>query len=200
MSWTAAALVVGLALGQHPAPAEAHTIVEGMDGVYAGLLHPLLVPAEALAIVAVALLLGASGHAACRAGLIGLAAGLAAGLALGRHVPAAYATPSLLAAAFAAAALVAAGLRLPARVVTLIATLAGLAVGFDARPEGDPLPQLIAAGAATLLGATAVALVVAGLALRRDHGWPHIAVRVAGSWITACAILYFAWLATWTSS
>ena len=27
-------------------------------------------------------------------------------------------------------------------------------------------------------------------------GWQHIAVRVSASWITAIAILYFAWLAT----
>lgn len=196
----AAALLLGLALGLRPAPAGAHAMVEGTGSLYAGLLQPLLVPVGVLALVAVALLLGSSGRAACRAGLIGLAAGLATGLALGRSVPATYATPSLLTAAFVAAALVAAGLRLPAAAAALIAVLAGLAVGIDAQPEGGQLPQVLAASAATLLGATALALVVAGLALGREQGWPRIAVRVAGSWITACAILSFAWLATSTST
>lgn len=195
MTRIAAALLPGPALGLLPLPAAAHAMVEGMGSFYAGLLHPLLVPAEALALVAVALLLGSSGRAACRAGLVALAAGLAAGLALGNHVPATYATPSLLAAAFVSAALVSAGLRLPAAAAAPIATLAGLALGIDAQPEGGPLTQVLAASAATLLGGTAAALVLAGLALGSDHGWPRIAVRVAGSWVTASAILYFAWLA-----
>jgi hypothetical protein len=47
-----------------------------------------------------------------------------------------------------------------------------------------------------LLGANALATIVAGAVLGREHGWQRVAVRVTASWITACAILYFAWLAT----
>jgi hypothetical protein len=56
--------------------------------------------------------------------------------------------------------------------------------------------QAFAAGVATLTGATALATVVAGLILEREQGWLRVAVRIAASWITACAILYFAWLAS----
>lgn len=171
-------------------------MLEGVGALYAGLLHPLVVPAEALALVAAALLLGASGRAACRAGLPAIAVGLAGGLALGRHVPPSLAMPALLAVAFLTAALVTAGLRLPASAAAGVAALAGTAVGVDAQPDQGVMLQALAAGAATLTGATALAAVVAGLILDRDHGWPHVAVRIAASWITACAILYFAWLAT----
>ncbi|HRO10263.1 hypothetical protein [Amaricoccus sp.] len=179
-----------------PAPAAAHGMLQGVGDVYAGLLHPLVVPAEALALVAAALLLGASGRAACRAGLPVLAAGLALGLALGRFAPPSLATPALLATAFLAAAPVTAGLRLSPPLAALIAALAGLAVGIDAQPDPGTLRQTLTAAAATLFGATAIAVIVAALVLGREQSWQRIAVRVAASWITASAILYFAWLAT----
>lgn len=179
-----------------PAPAAAHGMLQGVGEVYAGLLHPLAVPAEALALVAIALLLGASGRAACGAGLPALAAGLAVGLLLGRHVPPSFATPSLLAAALLAAGLVTAGVRLRPAIAAPIAALAGIAVGIDAQPDPAAFRQAIVAGAATIIGASALAVVVAGMVLDRPRGWRHVALRVAGSWITACAILYFAWLAT----
>ncbi|HET9068330.1 MAG TPA: hypothetical protein VFN28_06770 [Amaricoccus sp.] len=178
-----------------PAPAAAHGMLEGVSELYAGLLHPLVVPAEALALVAAALLLGASGRAACRAGLPALAGGLAAGLALGRHLPPTLATPALLAVAFLAAGLVTAGLRLPPAAAALLAAAAGAAVGIDAQPDPGTLRQAATAGIATIIGACALAAVVAALVLGRERGWQRVAARVGASWITACAILYFAWLA-----
>lgn len=180
----------------HPAAAAAHGMLQGVGDIYAGLLHPLLVPAEALALVAASLQLGSSGRAACRVGLPALGAGLAAGLALGRHVPPSLATPLLLAVAFLAASLVTAGIRLPPTAAAAIAALAGIAVGIDAQPDPGGLRPAISAGAAAIIGASALAVVVAALALGRESGWKHVAVRVSASWITACAILYFAWLAT----
>jgi urease accessory protein len=179
----------------HPATAAAHGMLQGVGTFYAGLLHPLLVPAEALALVATALQLGSTGRAACRVGILALAAGLAAGLALGRHVPPSFATPALLAVAFLAAGLVTAGIRLPSVAAAAVAALAGIAVGIDARPDAGALHQAITTGAATVVGASALVVVVAALALR-EPGWQSVAVRVSASWITASAILYFAWLAT----
>jgi hypothetical protein len=187
---------LGLVVGLQPAGADAHAIVDGIGGFYAGLLHPVLVPAEALGITALALLLGSSGRSACRAGLPALLAGIIGGFFLGRHFPPSWSTPSLLGVAFLAAVLVAAGTRLPAPAASLIAALTGLAVGIDAQPEGGELRQFLTASAEVLLGATALALILAGLVIDRQRGWPRIVARVVGSWITACAILYFAWAAT----
>ena len=171
-------------------------MLQGVGAIYAGLLHPLLVPAETLALVAASLQLGSSGRAACRAGLPALAAGLAAGLALGSYVPPSFATPLLLAVAFLAAGLVTSGVSLPPTAAAAIAALAGIAVGIDAQPDPGTLHQAITTGAVTVIGASALVVVVAGLVMGREHGWQRIAMRVAASWITACAILYFAWLAT----
>jgi hypothetical protein len=181
-----------------PARANAHAMLEGAGGFYAGLLHPLVVPAEALAIVAIALMLSSSGRAACWAGLPAFAVGLAAGLVFGRLVSPAVATFALVAIAFLAAALVTAGLHLPPAAAALVAALAGAAVGVDAQPETVSFRQAVVSGTASILGATTAALIVAGFLLGREHGWQGIAQRVAGSWITASAILYFAWLVSST--
>jgi hypothetical protein len=185
-----AALLVGLGTGR----ANAHGMLQGVGDFYAGLLHPVVVPAEALALVAVGLLLGSSGLAACRLGLPALVAGLAAGLAIGRHVPIAAATPLLLAIALVGAALVAAGLRLPPQAAAGLALLGGAAVGIDAQPEAEALPPVLVASGATLLGGAALATVVVSLALGRTGLWQRVAVRTAGSWITASTVLYFTWL------
>jgi hypothetical protein len=189
------ATAAGTALALTAGSAHAHGVLQGAGDVYAGLLHPLVVPAEALALVAAGLLLGSSGLAGSRIGLPALAAGLAAGLALGRDVPLPLATPLLLAVALVAATPVVVGLRLPPEAAAGIAALAGAAVGIDARPDPAILRPLVA-GAAAVLGATALATVAAGLVLGRERLWQRVAVRVAGSWISASAILYFAWLAT----
>lgn len=169
-------------------------MLQGAGDFYAGLLHPLLVPGEALVLVAAGLLLGTSGRTACRLGLPALAAGLVLGLVVGRVISPSLATPLLLAVALSVAAVVVTGLRLPAIPASMFATLAGAAVGIDAQPEAAVLSSRLVAGAATLLGGTALALVVVGLVLDRVHPWQRIAGRVVASWVVACAILYFAWL------
>ncbi len=185
-----AALLLGLGTGR----AQAHGMLQGVGDFYAGLLHPLVVPAEALALVAVGLLLGSSGLAACRLGIPALAAGLVAGLGLGRLVPVPEATPLLLATALVASALVAAGLPVPPLAAAGLALLGGAAVGIDAQPGAEALlPRLVASGA-SVLGGAALATVVVALALGRAGLWQRIVVRTAGSWITASAILYFTWL------
>lgn len=190
--------LVALAVGL-PGRAGAHAMLDGMGDFGSGLLHPLVVPAEALALLAVALLLGTSGRAACRAGLLALAGGLAAGVVAGRFLSITAPT-ALIAVAFLAAGMVAAGLRLPPVAAALIAAAAGATVGVDAHPEAAALRQILIAGGAVILGATSAAMMVASFVLGREHGWQSIAIRVVGSWITASAILYFAWLATSSST
>ena len=64
---------------------------------------------------------------------------------------------------------------------------------MDATPDaGDP-SSILVASAATVLAGTAAVLVIAALVLDRRHPWLSIAVRVAGYWIVACALLYFGW-------
>jgi hypothetical protein len=181
-----------------PQPAEAHGVLEGVGDFYAGLLHPVVVPGEALAIIAVGLLLGSSGVAACRLGLAALATGLLCGLALARGVVIGepMSTSLLLGVAFVAAALVTVGLHLPTAAAAVLSLLGGVAVGLDARTEAVALFAVLTAGSGTVLGGTITAAVVCALVVGREKFWQKVASRVAGSWITASAILYFTWQMT----
>lgn len=177
-----------------PGAAAAHSVVQGVDGFYAGLLHPLVVPAELLALVAAGLLIGRSGLAVCRRGIPTLAGGVVAGLVLASVVTAdTDATTLLIVAALAAAAIVISGLRAPIWLGAGLAGFAGIAVGFDAAPETNPHSVAFLTGAATLLGATAFVTIIAALALRAEKHWQRVAAQVAGSWIAASAILYLAY-------
>jgi hypothetical protein len=182
----------GALLAFVPGVARAHGVLEGVGDFYAGLLHPVVVPAELLAVVATGLLLGRSGVAACRSGILLLAAGVAAGMGLAAAVGAAGATTPLAAAAFLAAAIVAAGLQIPIWTAASIALFAGFAVGLDARPEASALYPRILGGAATVLGSLVLATLGAAAALDAEKPWHRVAVRVAGSWITASSGLLLA--------
>ncbi|WP_267213640.1 HupE/UreJ family protein [Chelatococcus asaccharovorans] len=176
-----------------PQAAHAHGAIEGIGDFYAGLLHPLLVPAELLALVATGLLIGRSGLAACRRGIPTLAVTMAAGLALAPVIAAAPdMTTPLVAVALVAAAIVTTGLRAPGWIATGLAMLAGLAIGIDAAPEAGVRFMAFVNGAATLLTGTALVTIIAALGLRAEQHWQRIATQVAGSWITASAVLYLA--------
>lgn len=175
-----------------PAAAEAHGVLEGADNVYAALLHPILVPAEALTLIAVSLLLGASGLRTARAGLTGLAIAFAAGLLVGTATAANTTTVVLLAIVLVSGCLVAADVRLPAVVAVAIATVAGVAVGIDARPEARTASTAFLAGAATLMGGLVLSLIISSLVVERRQHWQRMAIRVSGAWIAACGILLLA--------
>jgi urease accessory protein len=179
-----------------PEAAEAHGNFAGLGNFYGGLLHPLLVPAEMLAVVSVGLLLGSSGRPACHAGIPAFAIGVSAGLAAAQAItiPAPFFSALPLAAAAVAAGLLIVGARVPHALSAAIALAAGVAVGMDATPDAGDLSSIVAASAATVLASTAAVLVIAALLLDRRQPWLSIAVRVAGSWILACALLYFGWV------
>lgn len=175
-------------------PASAHAPLEGVGEFYAGLLHPILVPAEMLASMAVGLLLGSCGPKHCRSGVPALATGLVLGLAAGVFGgTVGDSTGILLCVAMAAAVAVTAGVRLPVSLVTLLSLACGIAVGLDAQPESQAPSSAALSGAATVLSGTLLTLFTAVLVLSRAKFWQKVAVRVAGSWIIASGMLYFSW-------
>lgn len=187
-------LLTGALLWLAPRPALAHGALEGAGDFYAGLLHPVVVPAELLALVATGLLIGRAGLATCRWAIPMLAGGVAVGLAAAHAVDAlSGATTALIVFALAAAAIVTTGLRAPMGIGVGLASLTGVAVGFDAAPEPNAWFTLLLTAAATLLGSTAIAAILAALALKAEQHWQRIAVQIAGSWITASALLYLAY-------
>jgi urease accessory protein len=168
-----------------------------MSGFVRGLLQPLVLPAHALALLALGLLISQQ-HAHLRLlPLAAFVAGLAAGLtAIALAVGPTPAADVLLTGAGLAGSLVAIGRPLPTFVCALLAAVAGAAFGLDSPPEAIS----IAAGTIILIGtglgaSAALALVAAGasyLVGGRERDWPRIGVRVLGSWIAASAILVLA--------
>ena len=156
-----------------------------------GLVQPLLVPAHALVLLALGLLLGQQGRAPVP--VIAFAAALAAGLAaIALAVGQTPAGHVVLLAAALIGLLVALAMPLPLAVSTGIAAVTGAALGLDSPPQAISLAEATAMLIGTGLGACGALaiLVIAVRALRRD--WQRIGMRIVGSWIAASAVLVLA--------
>jgi urease accessory protein len=181
-------------LGSQYGVARAHTILNGVGTVYAGLLHPLVAPAEALALIALGILLGTSGRTASRVGIPAVSLGVGAGLLMGQFQPLAAVGLWLpVASALSTAAVVIAGLRAPLPVAGAFALASGVAVGLDIGADSGGTVLAIESNASLVVGCTLVTLVTAGIVLGRDKSWQLIAARVASSWLAAISTLYLAW-------
>ena len=164
-----------------------------LAGFLSGLLHPVLIPTHALALLGLGLLVGQQpeGKRSTVVALFGLALA-AALLALGLAVGETPANDVLLGAVAITGLLVASALRLPLLVVGTLAVVVGAAMGLDSPPEVISLAEAVAMLIGTGLGALiALVVVIAGASLiRRD--WQRIGVRVLGSWTAASALLAIA--------
>lgn len=174
------------------ASADAHLVTTGMGPVYDGIGHLLLTPEDLVPALAVALFAGLRGTASGRSALFFLPlAWLVGGLAgLTANRMTAFPAPafSFIVLGF----LIAADLRLPTVALTVLTIAVGLVHGFfngialKDGPGGLGLTGIMAA--LFVLVALAAALV---LSLKTP--WTRIAVRVAGSWVTAMGILMIGW-------
>lgn len=189
----AAAAIAGSALCL-PSPAHAHMASTGLGPFYDGVAHLLISPMDALPIAALALLAGLRGPAWGRDVLLALpAASLAGSVAAAvRVVP----SPSPVVAAsltVALGALVAADVLVSRRAAAAVAVVLGLALGAATGPAlgAGSAAMLFVAGGAT---ATFVAVaLLAGLVVGLQATAARLAVRVAGSWIAAIALLTLGW-------
>jgi urease accessory protein len=156
-----------------------------------GLLHPLLAPAHVVALVGLAVAAGRAGLPA--ATVAAFAAGLAAGLgALAWGVGETPAPDVLLAVAGFCGILAAALPRVPAWPAVTLAPIVGVAIGLDSPPEATLLNEAVLMLLGTACGgviAFAVIVLAASLFGRVGQG---LALRVAGSWVAAIAILVLA--------
>lgn len=175
---------------------EAHLVETGFGAYYDGLAHVALTPSDLLLLVAVALLAGLRGAAAARWTLLALPVAWLIGGALGAGFPSSATLPVLTTLTFGVAgALVAINLRLHGGAVAVLATVAGLVHGYVNGATMAP------GGASPLALAGAVSAVFCLVAILSAQvtvlpvGWPRVAVRVAGSWIAAAAVLMLGWLA-----
>lgn len=171
--------------------ASAHSPLPGVGAFYNGMLHPLIVPSHALAAVAVGLICGQHAPRVSRTALPAFAAGLALGLLAPPLLAPATAATVLIALAAASGGAVALGapLRL---LLTVLAALAGLALGIDTRADAGAAPLPLPEAAGIFLGAVLAVVIVGGMAARLTRGWQRIGLRALGSWIAAAAMLVLA--------
>lgn len=162
-----------------------------MTAFFGGLLHPLLVPAHVMAMLALALLIGQQNwdRAAAVVYVAAVLAGLGA-IALA-YVPR-WAEEGLLGSATLAGLLVALARPLPGPAVASLAGALGLALGLDSPPEVISLRDANLALLGTALGAVIVPGALATVTPRLAGSWPRIGVRILGSWIAASGILVLA--------
>ncbi|MFZ1640519.1 MAG: HupE/UreJ family protein [Candidatus Contendobacter sp.] len=186
-----AGVVLGLALGADAAYAHAASPQAG--SFYAGLLHPLTAPEHVLSMVALGLLAGQHGLNKGQGLLLVFPAAMAlgAGLAL-RHPALGWVSLLNIGSVALFGGLVAATWRVPAALLYALALLFGMTHGYA---NGAAItPNL--SPAVFILGLVTAALLTLGYSmagtaylLRLKPAWLPIAVRVAGSWITAVGIL-----------
>jgi urease accessory protein len=157
-----------------------------------GFLHPLAMPAHVLALAGLAAIAGRIGGFTP---IIPFSIGVAIGLgALAWGVGETPASDVLLAGAVLCGLLLASGAAATVLrgVGAPLALACGAALGLDSPPEAIRLGEAFAAVTGTACGAVA-ALALTALAATAIAPWRHgIALRVAGSWIAAIAILALA--------
>jgi hypothetical protein len=183
-------LAAGLAL--LPTLAQAHGDIDGLNRFTAGALHPLLVPAHAVALLALALLIGqrglASGHHALTVLLVALLAGLgAAATTVGQDLD----LPVLIIGTACALAVVAAR-PVPPWLLWLVASLIGIGVGVGSAPDVADTTGRWTSVTGTALGAFLTVSLVAAVTDSLRQPWTRIGMRVVGSWLAASALLVLA--------
>jgi len=156
-----------------------------------GMLNPVVVPAHALALVALGLFVGRqSGRGVT---LLIFAAALIGGLiALTFAIEPTAARIVLLADAAIVGVLVATAWASPRPVSWSLVAIAGAAIALDSPPQALTIAEGNATLAGTALGACAALLVVSAVAGYASGPWAQLGARILGSWIAASAILVLA--------
>lgn len=190
--WLTPARLLALALGLTASEAYAHGAVKGLGNFGGGFVHPLIEPAHLVALIALALLIGQRGVMAAKGSLIGLAGASAIGL-----LCACFDWPSdtdnlLLGAAVASGLAVMVARPLPAVVGGLLGAWIGFGIGVGTVPEGLSGSVRFMSLLGTWLGVNFCTLCAATFIQEAKRPWMLVLVRVAGSWMTACALLVLA--------
>jgi urease accessory protein len=168
-------------------PALAHAPIKGIGTFYNGVLHPVLVPAHLLLVVALGLLLGQHAPQLSRWGWFAFVAAFWIGLAAGQMFGAAVPQAVLLALALIAGGLVALGLSVGASLVAVLTAAAGVGIGLDSSPDGVQQREMWLALSGTAVGGVLLLSYVGGIAAYLARPWQRIGIRVAGSWTAASA-------------
>ena len=163
-----------------------------------GCLHPLIVPAHLMVLLALGLLLGQQDKSLLRTGLINFLLSLSLALVLTWVLPRTqHSDLSLLVLALSLGSLVILKLRLNLTLVLTLSVMTGRLVGLDSAITALPgldkskiYLQLLGTG----LSATLILSLLALLSFYLNKLLAGIAVRVIGAWVTAGSLMVLALL------
>ena len=173
--------------------AQAHTVIEGVGGFSGGLLHPLLVPAHVLALLALGCLTGTLDF---RMRLVVIAVFVAAAALSVVLVTMAFSAVNaelvVLSLAGFAGLLLVAGLRMPLAMIVVLAVCVAGALIFDSVPALLSAQDTILSLAGTIIAATFLLAAITFLSGAGPQVWRRIGIRILGSWIAASAVMVLA--------
>ena len=173
--------------------AEAHTVIDGVSGFQGGLVHPLLVPAHMLVLLALGCLTGQIESASRRRAIaVFAAAAVASVLLVALAFSAVNAELLVLTLGALSGLLLASGWRIPLPVVSVLAVCIAAAIVFDSVPAALSVKETILSLAGTGIAAAAVVTVAALTSAAGPQLWQRVGVRILGSWIAASAIIVLA--------
>jgi urease accessory protein len=187
-----AALAAALLLAA-TAQVKAHTAIAGVGGFPGGVLHPLLVPAHALTLIALGLLAGCyDGRRQIALSAVFGAAAAAAFALIAMAFSAYEAETIVLCLGAATGLLLAAGLVPPVSIAALPAAAIAGAVIFDSVPPVPSASETALALTGTALSALALIAATAFISGALPQRIRPLGRRIAGSWIAASAIMVLA--------
>ncbi len=176
-----------------PTPGLAHVPFEGLNDLYNGLLHPVVVPAHLLLIIGAGLFLGKQGSGIVPPSLLVFSLFTGAGLLATLFSIKGGGEKSLLALAAITGLLTAVNFKIPMVLCLLVAALTGFLIGLDSAQD-------VLVGRAKWFSLLGSGLGICFLFLYPlaftdyfgDKNWQQIGVRIVGSWVAASAILVLA--------
>ena len=190
---TLASISIILAVCAAPQIASAHVPFAGLNDLYNGLLHPVVVPAHLLLVAAAGLFLGKHGSRVVPPAFLLFCLFTFSGLVATIFVTGGVGEGYLLGVAAVIGLLVAANLRIPFFLCLILAALTGFLLGLDST-------QTVLVGRAKFFSLLGSGLGLSFLFLYPlafadyfgDRNWQKIGVRIVGSWVAASAILVLA--------
>jgi urease accessory protein len=175
------------------AAARAHAVVPGIGGFPGGLLHPLLVPAHVLTLIALGLLTGSFPARTQVCLLASFGAGTIVAFALIAMAFSAAQTETYVLCLGAAMGLVlAANIGLPAPAIAVVSAAVAGTLIFDSVPPVLSVTETATSLTGTTLSAIALVAATALISRALPGRIGPIAIRIAGSWIAASAIMVLA--------
>jgi hydrogenase/urease accessory protein HupE len=173
-----------------PALAYAHMPIKGMANFYNGLLHPVLVPAHILLLVAAGLHFGQQGINENKIPILVFLVATVLGMISSVFSAGSNFNVILLAGATIIGLLVATNLRLSVYWCAIIGALAGFVIGLDSAQETLLGRDKFVALSGSAVGIYLLMLYPMGFAdYFNKKPWQRVGVRIIGSWLAATSFL-----------